>query len=54
MKTKMTCLRLPDDVAAALEEAAAAEDRPVAYVIKRAILVELRKGGWLKPEGKRK
>lgn len=50
MKTKMTCLRLPEDVAAALEKAADAEDRPVAYVVKRAILAELRKGGWLKPE----
>lgn len=53
MKTKMTCLRLPEDIAALLDRAATVEDRPVAYIIKRAILAELQKGGWLKPERKK-
>lgn len=50
MKTEMTCLRLPSDVKAALEAMAKAEDRPVAYIIKRAIFGELRKGGRLNKE----
>ena len=50
MKTKMFCLRLPEDLAAALDAKAKAEDRPVAYIVKRAILGEIRKGDRLKPE----
>jgi predicted transcriptional regulator len=54
MKTEMTCVRLAPEVKAALKAAALAEDRPVAYVIERATIEWLRKGGWLKLGGKRK
>lgn len=50
MKTEMTCVRLTPEVKAALKAAAEAEDRPIAYVIERATIQWLRRGGFLKPE----
>ena len=51
---EVTTIRLLPEVKAALERAAKAEDRSVAYVIERATIEWLRKGGWFKPEGKLK
>ena len=47
---EVTTIRLLPEVKAALESAAKAEDRSVAYMIERATIEWLRKGGWLKPE----
>lgn len=54
MKREVTTIRLLPEVRAAIEAAAEAEDRSVAYVIERQMIEWLRKGGWLKPEGKSK
>ena len=44
----MFSIRLGDDERKALEKAAAAEDRPMAYIARRAISDWLREKGFLK------
>ena len=47
---EVTTIRLLPEVKAALESAAKAEDRSVAYLVEKFTIEGLRKGGWLKPE----
>ena len=44
----MFSIRLGDDERKALEKAAAAEDRPMSYVARRAIIEWLKQKGFLK------
>lgn len=50
---EVTTIRLLPEVRAALEAAAKAQDRSVAYLIEQASIEWLQRGGWL-PKEKRK